>query len=151
MKRKMPLIFAVCCMFLISACSASPNSSTKENGSAESSIATVVKDEKKIYQNITAEEAKKMMDSENVIIVDVRTEEEYSDSHIPGAVLVPVESIGEEAPAALADPDATLLIYCRSGNRSKKASEKLSDLGYTSIYEFGGIVDWPYETVKGEE
>jgi rhodanese-related sulfurtransferase len=89
-----------------------------------------------------------MMVSQEVVIVDVRTPEEYDGGHIPNAILVPNESIGDDMPEALPDKEATLLIYCRSGRRSKEASEKLLKLGYKSIYEFGGIIDWPYELVK---
>ena len=103
---------------------------------------------KAVYQKISAEEAYEMMVSQEVVIVDVRTPEEYDGGHIPNAILVPNESIGDDMPEALPDKEATLLIYCRSGRRSKEASEKLLKLGYKSIYEFGGIIDWPYELVK---
>ena len=103
---------------------------------------------KAAYQKISAEEAYEMMVSQEVVIVDVRTPEEYDGGHIPNAILVPNESIGDDMPEALPDKEATLLIYCRSGRRSKEASEKLLKLGYKSIYEFGGIIDWPYELVK---
>ena len=100
------------------------------------------------YHRITAEEAYEMMVSQEVVIVDVRTPEEYDGGHIPNAILVPNESIGDDMPEALPDKEATLLIYCRSGRRSKEASERLLKLGYKSIYEFGGVIDWPYELVK---
>lgn len=104
-------------------------------------------DTQSAYHKITAEEAKKMMDEGGVTVVDVRTQAEYEASHIPGAVLVPNESIdSEEAPEALPDQDAVLLVHCRTGIRSKQASDKLVALGYTQVYDFGGIVDWPYET-----
>ena len=105
--------------------------------------------DKAAYQKISAEEAYEMMASQEVVVVvDVRTREEYDGGHIENAVLVPNESIGSEMPEALPDKESTLLIYCRSGRRSKEASEKLLKLGYKSIYEFGGIIDWPYELVK---
>ncbi len=98
---------------------------------------------------ITAEEAKAMMDTlESFIIVDVREQSEYDAGHIDGAVLVPVGSIEELAPRLLPDQDEVLLLYCRSGNRSARAADQLRDLGYTNIYDFGGINDWPYETVS---
>ena len=103
---------------------------------------------KAAYQKISAEDAYEMMVSQEVVIVDVRTPEEYDGGHIPNPILVPNESIGDDMPEALPDKEATLLIYCRSGRRSKEASEKLLKLGYKSIYEFGGIIDWPYELVK---
>ena len=99
------------------------------------------------YQQITQEEAKEMMDSQEVIILDVREQDEYDSGHIPGAVLLPVGTIDETTAAeVIPEKDATVLVYCRSGNRSKTASSTLAGLGYTNIYEFGGINTWPYET-----
>ena len=99
-----------------------------------------------VYVNITAEQAKKIMDSqENYIILDTRTQEEYEESHIPGAILIPYDQILEKAEAVLPDKDQQILVYCRSGRRSKLAAEDLVKLGYTNIKEFGGIIDWPYE------
>ena len=101
-----------------------------------------------VYMNITAEEAKKIMDTEpEYVILDVRTEEEFAQGHIPGAILIPDYEIREEAESSLPDNDALILVYCRSGRRSKNAAETLAELGYTNIREFGGILDWPYETV----
>ena len=101
------------------------------------------------YRKITAEEAKDMMDSEDeIIIVDVRTRKEYEEKHIEGAVLIPNEEIGDEMPDELSDKEQTILIYCRSGNRSRQAAEKLAGMGYENIYDFGGINDWPYGTVS---
>ena len=99
------------------------------------------------YQQITQEEAKEMMDSQEVIILDVREQDEYDSGHIPGAMLLPAGTIDEaNAADAIPEKDSTVLVYCRSGNRSKTASSTLADLGYTNIYEFGGINTWPYET-----
>ena len=99
------------------------------------------------YQQITQEEAKEMMDTEEVIILDVREQDEYDSGHIPGAVLLPVGTIdGDTAAAVISEKDSKVLVYCRSGNRSKTASSTLAELGYTNIYEFGGINTWPYET-----
>ena len=99
------------------------------------------------YQQITQEEAKEMMDSQEVIILDVREQGEYDSGHIPGAVLLPVGTIDETTAAeVIPEKDSTVLVYCRSGNRSKTASSTLAELGYTNIYEFGGINTWPYET-----
>ena len=104
---------------------------------------------KAAYHKISAEEAYEMMSSQEVVVVvDVRTQEEYDGGHIENAVLVPNESIGSEMPEALPDKEATLLIYCRSGRRSKDAAEKLLSLGYQIVYDFGGVIDWPYELVK---
>ena len=104
------------------------------------------------YHKITAEEAKNRMDSDDtIIILDVRTQEEYEESHIPGAILIPNESIGTEKQEQLPDMDQEILVYCRSGNRSAQAAKKLVEAGYTQIYDFGGIMDWPYETESGIE
>lgn len=98
------------------------------------------------YLNITAEEAKQIMDSEEgYIILDVRTQEEYDEGHIPGAIVISHEEIEEKAEDVLTDKDQLILVYCRSGRRSKIAAEALVELGYTNIKEFGGIIDWPYE------
>ena len=97
------------------------------------------------YEQITQEAAKEMMDTQEVIVLDVREQSEYDSGHIPGAVLLPVGSIDEETAAAvIPEKDSTVLVYCRSGNRSKTASSTLAGLGYTNIYEFGGINTWPY-------
>jgi len=99
--------------------------------------------------NITAKEAKETMDSETgYVILDVRTEEEFAEGHIPGAILIPDYEIKEKAPELLPDKDVLILVYCRSGRRSKLAAEKLVSLGYTNIREFGGIIDWEYEIEK---
>mgnify|MGYP002660096989 FL=1 len=103
---------------------------------------------KAAYHKISAEEAYEMMISQEIVVVDVRTREEYDGGHIENAVLVPNESIGSEMPETLPDKEATLLIYCRSGRRSKDAAQKLLALGYQSVYDFGGVIDWPYELVK---
>ena len=102
------------------------------------------------YQQITAEEAKSMMEEQpDAVILDVREQDEYDAGHIPGAVLLPVGTINEEtAASAIPEKDTVVLVYCRSGNRSKTASQALADLGYTRIYEFGGIKDWPYEVER---
>jgi len=102
-----------------------------------------------VYMNITATEAKEIMDSETgYVILDVRTEEEYAEGHVPGAILIPDYEIEARAEEELPDKDQMLLVYCRSGRRSKLAAEALVELGYTNIYEFGGIIDWPYDVEK---
>ena len=106
-------------------------------------------DQGAVYVNITAEEAKQIMDSEEgYIILDVRTQEEYDQGHIPGAIVISHEEIAEKAEDVLTDKDQLILVYCRSGRRSKLAAEALVELGYTNIKEFGGIIDWPYEVEK---
>ena len=100
------------------------------------------------YKQITMDEAVTMMDEKtDYIILDVRRPDEFAEKHIPNAINVPNETIGEEAIPELPDKDQLLLVYCRSGNRSKQASKKLAAMGYTNVYEFGGINDWPGETV----
>ena len=104
-------------------------------------------DQGAVYVNITAEKAKEIMDcEEGYIILDVRTQEEYNEGHIPGAIVIPHEEIADKAEEVLTDKDQLILVYCRSGRRSKLAVEALAELGYTNIKEFGGIIDWPYET-----
>jgi rhodanese-related sulfurtransferase len=126
MKKRILLLLAV---MLLTACG-----QDKENG------------KETVYMNITAEEAKIIMDSEEgYIILDVRTQEEYDQGHIPGAVCFPLADIECKAKVFIPDKDTMYLIYCRSGRRSKEAAEILVDQGYTNIMEFGGIIDWPYE------
>jgi len=123
------LIFLLLAVMMLTACG-----QDKEN------------DQGAIYVNITAEEAKRIMDSEEgYIILDVRTQEEYDEGHIPGAIVISHEEITEKAEEMLTDKNQLILVYCRSGRRSKIAAEALVELGYTNIKEFGGIIDWPYE------
>ena len=123
------LVFLLLAVLLLTACG-----QDKEN------------DQGAVYMNITAEEAKQIMDSEEgYIILDVRTQEEYDQGHIPGAIVISHEEIAEKAEDVLTDKNQLILVYCRSGRRSKIAAEALVELGYTNIKEFGGIIDWPYE------
>ena len=123
------LIFILLAVMMLTACG-----QDKEN------------DQGAIYVNITAEEAKEIMDSEEgYIILDVRTQEEYDQGHIPGAIVISHEEIAEKAEEVLTDKNQLILVYCRSGRRSKITAEALVELGYTNIKEFGGIIDWPYE------
>ena len=101
------------------------------------------------YEQISGAEAKVLMDSESgYIIIDARTQEEYDEGHIPGAILIPEYEIADRAEKELPDKDQLILVYCRSGRRSKIAAEELVKLGYTNVKEFGGIIDWKYEIVK---
>ena len=103
---------------------------------------------KNVYEQITPAEAKALMDSEEgYIILDVRTPEEFAAGHIAGAILIPDYEIGEKAESILTDKDQLILVYCRSGRRSKNAANALATLGYTNIKDFGGINDWKYGTV----
>lgn len=110
---------------------------------------SVEKGEKDVaeYEMITAQQAKEIMDTqEGYVILDARTEEEYEQGHIPGAIVISHEEIKEKAESVLTDKDQLILVYCRSGRRSKLAAQDLVELGYTNVKEFGGIIDWPYET-----
>lgn len=101
------------------------------------------------YEQITQAEAKKIMQSGvEYIIIDARTDEEFAQGHIEGAILIPEYEIADRAETEISDKEALILVYCRSGRRSKIASEELVKLGYTNVKEFGGIIDWPYEIVK---
>ena len=101
------------------------------------------------YEQITAEQAKSIMDTEkDYVIIDARTDEEFAEGHIENAILIPEYEIAERAEKELPDKEQLILVYCRSGRRSKIASEELVKLGYTNVKEFGGIIDWPYEIVK---
>ena len=102
-----------------------------------------------MYEQITAEEAKKIMDSgEEHIILDTREQDEFDEGHIPGAILIPYTEIKNKAEEMLPDKNKLILVYCRSGRRSKIAAESLAKLGYINVKEFGGIIDWPYEVEK---
>ena len=116
---------------------------TKENITENSTVNSLG------YEQISGEEAKKIMDSETgYIIIDARTQEEFDEGHIENAILIPEYEINERAEKELPDKNQLILVYCRSGRRSKIAAQALADLGYTNVKEFGGIIDWKYEVVK---
>jgi rhodanese-related sulfurtransferase len=101
------------------------------------------------YEQISGAEAKKLMESETgYVIIDARTQSEYDEGHIPGAILIPEYEIASRAEKELTDKNQLILVYCRSGRRSKIAAAELVKLGYTNVKEFGGIIDWEYEIVK---
>ena len=101
------------------------------------------------YKQISQDEAKEMMlRPDGHVILDVRRQDEFDAGHIPGAILIPNESIGTDKPAELPDPDQIILVYCRSGNRSAQAAQKLADLGYTNVFDFGGIMTWTGDIEK---
>jgi rhodanese-related sulfurtransferase len=103
------------------------------------------------YETISVVTAKEMMDADDdIVVLDVRTIDEYNEKHIEGAVLIPNTSIAEKAETVIPDKDTTILVYCRSGNRSASASAELVSMGYTNVYDFGGIIDWIYDTVSEE-
>lgn len=114
-------------------------------------VSTEMKIEKHVYRAVSMETAVQMMEEESgYIILDVRTQAEFEEKRIPGAICIPNETIGVNPPEQLPDKDQLILVYCRSGNRSKQAAQKLADIGYSNIVEFGGIIDWKGETVSGK-
>ena len=144
--RKIFLVISVLlCIFL---CACANDSSIGIIGGADGPTAIIVaeKGEQIVYKQITPQEAKTIMDSgEEHIVLDTREQDEYDEGHIPGALLIPYTEIENKAEKILPDKNAQILVYCRSGRRSKIASESLVKLGYTNVKEFGGIIDWPYE------
>lgn len=130
MKRFFAFILSIFSLLLISSCDGEPTNSIS-------------------YERITAEQAKALMDTEqNYIIIDARTQSEFDEGHIPGAILIPEYEIAERAERELPNKDQLILVYCRSGRRSKIAAQALVDLGYTNVKEFGGIIDWQYDITK---
>lgn len=103
------------------------------------------------YKKISPEVAQKRLKAEkDIILLDVRTKEEYSEKHIPGSKLIPLDVLEREAPSQIKDKDATIFVYCRSGRRSAEGAGILAKLGYSNIYDIGGIIDWPYDTEAGD-
>lgn len=101
------------------------------------------------YQTITAEQAKAMMaETNDWVLLDVRTDEEFNESHIEGAILIPDFEVPSRIEEEIPDKDALILVYCRTGRRSALAAQEMANMGYTNVYDFGGIVDWPYETIS---
>ena len=134
----LPAVIAMTAVLILTGCGSSADDKTAGD--------------KKTYRQVSPEEAAAMMEEESdYIILDVRTQEEYETAHIPGAICIPNETIGTGDIPELPDKDQLILVYCRSGNRSKQASEKLAKQGYTNIVEFGGINNWAGETVSGSE
>ena len=130
MKKK--IVIMACCLLILTGCAA-PQKAAE-------------------YRRITVEEAKQVIDTEQgAIILDVRTQEEYDQGHIPNALLLPNTDISKQADTMLPDKNATILVYCRSGNRSKNASEELLAMGYTKVYDFGGINNWPYDITEAKK
>ena len=137
MKRMMTLLLM--CLMALSGCAV--GGAGRDEGAQADHAA---------YRQIDQQTAARMMsEDDGHVVVDVRRQDEYEAGHIPGAILLPNETIGTERPEALPDTDQVILIYCRSGNRSKQAAQKLADMGYVNVYEFGGIVTWTGEIVSG--
>ena len=148
MKKTLCIISLLLCIPL-SACSKDNSIGIIGGADGPTSIIISEKGEKAMYEQITAEYAKKIMDSgEDFVILDVREQDEYDASHIPNAILIPYTQIDNKAEEIFPDKNKQILVYCRSGRRSKIAAESLAKLGYTNVKEFGGIIDWPYEVEK---
>ena len=147
--KKILCIISVLLCILLTACGNDSSIGIIGGADGPTSIIVSEKGEKEMYEQITAEEAKKIMDSgEEHIILDTREQEEFDEGHIPNAILIPYTEIDTMAEGILTDKDAQILVYCRSGRRSKIAAESLAKLGYTNVKEFGGIIDWQYEVEK---
>ena len=145
------LLYSLSIMIFVWLAGCKSDSSIGIIGGADGPTAILVseKGESAVYQQITAEEAKNIMDSgEEYVLLDVREQDEYDAGHIPGAILIPYTQIEEKAEEILQDKEKQILVYCRSGRRSKIASESLAKLGYTNVKEFGGINDWKYDVKK---
>lgn len=148
MKKVLCIISVLLCI-LLTACGNASSIGIIGGADGPTSIIVSEKGEKTMYEQITAEDAKKIMDSgEEHIILDTREQDEFDSGHIPGAILIPYTEIENKAEEMLHDKDKLILVYCRSGRRSKIAAESLSKLGYTNVKEFGGIIDWTYEIEK---
>ena len=148
MKKALCIISVLLCI-LLTACGDDSSIGIIGGADGPTSIIVAEKGEKEMYEQITAENAKKIMDSgEEHIILDTREQDEFDEGHIPGAILIPYTEIENKAIELIPDKDKLILVYCRSGRRSKIAAEALSKLGYTNVKEFGGIIDWPYEIEK---
>ena len=148
MKKALCIISVLLCI-LLTACGDDSSIGIIGGADGPTSIIVAEKGEKAMYEQITAEEAKKIMDSgEEHIVLDTREQDEFDEGHIPGAILIPYTEIENKAIELIPDKDKLILVYCRSGRRSKIAAEALSKLGYTNVKEFGGIIDWPYEVEK---
>ncbi len=143
--KKILTIFAVFSMMFIIGCTSDDTKSSNEDLGTQDNE-TKIEEEAQVaeYKKISPSEAKDLMD-ENTIVLDVRTEQEYNEGYILGALLLPLANIQDQDFGPLEDKDQRILVYCRSGNRSRQASNLLLEAGYTNVYDFGGIMDWPYD------
>lgn len=148
MKKLLGITSILLCI-LLSGCGNDSSIGIIGGADGPTSIIVAEKGEKAMYEQITPEEAKKIMDSgEEHIILDTREQDEFDSGHIPGAILIPYNEIENKAEEMIPDKDKLILVYCRSGRRSKISAESLAKIGYTNVKEFGGIIDWPYEVEK---
>lgn len=141
MKALFMAVFLGLAVFGLTACGSAQKTTTTSSTNQQAASA---------YHKISAQEAKAMMDKGNVTVVDVRTPAEYADGHIPQAILLPLDEVDQKAESVLKNKKDILLVYCRSGRRSKVASDKLVEKGYQQVFDFGGINDWPYAVTKGK-
>ena len=149
MMKKVLCIISILLCILLSGCRDATSIGIIGGADGPTSIKVSEKGEKAMYEQISAIDAKKIMDSgEEYIILDTREQDEFDEGHIPGATLIPYTEIENKAEEMLSDKDKLIFVYCRSGRRSKIAAESLVKLGYTNVKEFGGIIDWPYEVEK---
>ena len=145
--RKGLIFLLIISLILFSSCSGDVDIEKNQNTTTDTTQASI--NISLGYEQISGEQAKHLMDTEtNCIIIDARTEEEFNEGHIEGAILIPEYEIGERAEKELPQKDQLILVYCRSGRRSKIAAQALAASGYTNVKEFGGIIDWQYEIVK---
>ena len=144
--KPLVLMAFILCAGLLAGCNFAKDNMNNKNTETAAPSETV----KAVYQKITAEQAKAIMDEGgSFILLDVRTDEEFKEKRIDGAILIPDYEIKNRASAELPDKNALILIYCRSGRRSANAANELVELGFTNVYDFGGIIDWPFNTVRG--
>jgi len=145
MKKIIFIVLSLSMLLIFSGC----KDVTLESNELSSTMQTESTEVNAVYKSITAEKAKNIMDEQtNYIILDVRTESEFAEGHINGAILIPDYDIGTKVEEKLPNKESLILVYCRSGRRSQLAAKEMVKLGYTNVLDFGGIVDWPYEIVK---
>ena len=148
MKNTLYVIFCLFCILLVS-CADDKSIGIIGGADGPASIIVSEKGESGMFEQITGEEAKRIMDENGeAVILDTREQEEFDAGHIPGAILIPYTEIDNKAEEVIPDKDSLILVYCRSGRRSKIAAESLVKLGYTNVKEFGGIIDWVYGVEK---
>ncbi|WP_081671281.1 cyclophilin-like fold protein [Butyrivibrio sp. XBB1001] len=153
MKRRYLALGLLTLAMVLTGCGSKTESDVTIIGGADgpTSVFLASKNDKDSYTQIDQETAKLMMDlNDGHVIVDVRRQDEYDEGHIPGAICIPNESITDSMPSELPDLEQIILVYCRSGRRSKEAAQKLFDMGYTNVFEFGGIIDWTGEVITEE-
>ena len=151
MRKRVFILATVMLVLTVAGCGAKTESGVEIIGGADGPTSIFLASKNKdSYTQIDQETAKVMMElDDGHVVVDVRRQDEFDEGHIPGAICIPNESIIDSMPSELPDLDQIILIYCRSGRRSKEAAQKLYDMGYTNVYEFGGIIDWTGEVVTG--